>query len=99
MRLKGPIGIAACLTMSLHAGVAARAEAEARGHSPTQAAFPPVVDTTEWFRLSFEPVRKMEAAPLQSGVEPSLAEPERAPPTQQEIQVPAAVQNLRRADL
>jgi hypothetical protein len=79
--------VAACLTVS----------APPKSLVPTAPA--PVVETAEWFHLSLEPVSETEAAPvIGSGAALSRSATDGGQPSQKPIQVPAPVQNLRRAD-
>jgi len=55
---------------------------------------PPVSDIAAWFPVSLEPIRQTEA-PLKPVEERSIVSNQLS---QQDIPVPATVQNLRRAD-
>ena len=101
MSTRSGILVAACLTLSFNATGAALAVPEARpdgsrGSAP--AVRTPVGDSRVWFPISFELAHGSNADLLKPVDEPVRSEPSSAPAPPQDVQVPATVQNLRRAD-
>ena len=101
MSARSGILVAACLTLSFNATGAAPSVPPARSggsRGSAQAVRTPVGDSAVWFPISFEPAHASNTDPLKPVDEPVRSEPSSAPASTQDVQVPATVQNLRRAD-
>jgi hypothetical protein len=103
MSVRSGIVIAFCLTLSLAAAGAALAAppAQSDGSLGTlQAVRTPVGASAVWFPISFEPTRASGTDLLKpvDALVRSQTSSAPASQSQQEVQVPATVQNLRRAD-